>query len=647
MATGTNVLWVDDDPAVRDAAAPALERASDDVTVTVAATVSDARSQLDERADDVDCVVSGYDLPETNGLDFFETVRERHPGVAFILCPGSGSETIASDAIGAGVTDYVPKQEGRDRPDELATRITSAVPECEERSAIRTRSERELDRYRTLVQTVADPMYMLDDGGTITMVNDAMVALLGYERDWLLGRHISAVFDEEMVERGRKTLYGLLESDDRDRARFEFTFETRDGDRRTGEANLSPLRSDDGTYVGSVGVVRDITRHRERERDLSEYETIVETAPTKLFVLDADARIVWMNAKFAAGFEESRTDLLGTRFPTLIDRGYFDEQVTTQYVEEVRKLLSSEVDLDRAKYDVQFRTADGDERVYDVHTKLLPFEDGEFAGTIHAMRDITRRRRYQRELERQNERLEEFAGFVSHDLRNPLNVAQGSLALLEEGADGSHLEDLRWSLSRMAELVDDLLGLARHGTAVSEQEWVSLADVAADAWATVETGDARLEIETDRDLYADESCLRELFENLFRNAIEHGSTGSQDGGHPDAADADHMIVSVGPLPGPRDDRGEVDSGSDAPATDAGFYVADTGAGLPPDRESIFEFGHTTAADGTGLGLAIVEEIVTAHGWSIAARDARAGGARFEIEGVRTDETEMVIESPDA
>ncbi|ELY79302.1 multi-sensor signal transduction histidine kinase [Natrinema pellirubrum DSM 15624] len=87
-----------------------------------------------------------------------------------------------------------------------------------------------------------------------------------------------------------------------------------------------------------------------------------------------------------------------------------------------------------------------------------------------------------------------------------------------------------------------------------------------------------------------------------------------------------MTVTVGPL-----ERKPQSAGSgDRPD---GFYVEDTGPGLPTDRESLFEFGHTTAAEGTGFGLAIVEEIAEAHGWTVAACDGDDGGARFEFRDV--------------
>ncbi|QHS17695.1 PAS domain S-box protein [haloarchaeon 3A1-DGR] len=220
----------------------------------------------------------------------------------------------------------------------------------------------------------------------------------------------------------------------------------------------------------------------------------------------------------------------------------------------------------------------------------------------------------ERELAEQNARLEEFTSIVSHDLRNPLNVATGYLEIAREEAsadgnvDPTVLEQIDGALDRMNRLIEDLLTLARQGESIGETERVDLAAVAAAAWEHVDGPDATLSVETEATVEADPDRLQQLLENLFRNAVEHGPS-------------DVRIV-VGDLP-----------------DGAGFYVADDGPGIPePDRERVFESGYTTREDGTGFGLAIVAEIVEAHGWEIAATEGEAGGARFEITGVATAET---------
>jgi len=207
----------------------------------------------------------------------------------------------------------------------------------------------------------------------------------------------------------------------------------------------------------------------------------------------------------------------------------------------------------------------------------------------------------ERELARQNDRLEQFAGVASHDLRNPLNVAEGRLDLAREQCDSDHLDAARGALDRMETLIEDLLLLARQGRPIDEPEPVRLSTVVDRCWPMVATGGATLTVEDDVGFAADPDRLRQLLENLFRNAVEHGG--------------DDVTVTVGALPD-------------------GFYVADDGPGIPEgEREAVFDSGYSTASEGTGFGLSIVAEIVEAHGWTVDVTDSEAGGARFEIRGV--------------
>ena len=225
------------------------------------------------------------------------------------------------------------------------------------------------------------------------------------------------------------------------------------------------------------------------------------------------------------------------------------------------------------------------------------------ANVATALRQVERKRELrarENELVRQNERLQDFANIVSHDLRNPLNVADGYLELAREDVDSDHLEEVAAALERMDALIEDVLTLARSGNDLEELRPVDLRDILEAGWRNVTTHRADLVVETDATVTADRSRLQQLLENLFRNAVEHGG-------------ADVTIV-VGNL-----------------SSTTGFYVADDGAGIPEgDREDVFESGYSTHQNGTGFGLAIVREIVDLHGWEIDLTESEAGGARFEI-----------------
>ena len=204
------------------------------------------------------------------------------------------------------------------------------------------------------------------------------------------------------------------------------------------------------------------------------------------------------------------------------------------------------------------------------------------------------------DLERQNERQEKVVQVVSHDLRNPMNVVQGRLDLFRETGEMDHIETAQTSLDRMEDIIEDMLAMIREGRQVAEVERaeVDLASIADQSWSNVDTADASLEVESDCTLLADESRVQNLFENLFRNAVEHGGR--------------DVLIRVGRLPGKE-----------------GFFVEDTGRGLPADQP-VFEAGYSTSDSGTGLGLSIVQDIATAHGWEVTATEGADGGARFEF-----------------
>jgi len=220
------------------------------------------------------------------------------------------------------------------------------------------------------------------------------------------------------------------------------------------------------------------------------------------------------------------------------------------------------------------------------------------------------------QLETKNEKLTRFAEVVSHDLRNPLNVLEGWLETAEETGDPDAFERCNNAVDRMYTLIDDLLTLSRAGAVIDDRQPVNLQAVTQAAWATVDSPEATLSVETDRTVDADETRLQQLFENLFRNSVEHGSTSSR----PQADDAiehagDEVTITVG-------------------AVDGGFFVADDGPGIPEDeREDVLESGYSTSDDGTGFGLAIVSEIAEAHDWALRLTESSDGGARFEITGV--------------
>ena len=287
--------------------------------------------------------------------------------------------------------------------------------------------------------------------------------------------------------------------------------------------------------------------------------------------------------------------------------------------------------------DVTYRLTVGDESEW-VHERGARDESGDVVGYLFVADDRVQRRK---QLERQRERLEEFASVVSHDLRNPLSVAVGNIELArdfetEEAAE--RLDRAHDALGYMDDLISDLLALAREGRTVEETSTTDLRSVVARAWRTIgaPNGVALVIAEPLPSVECDRNRLRQALENLFRNAVEHGA--------PDGVSVDDVDRTAG---GPVDDAGAATFGGDGASSESdpslrvfvgrlpdGFYVADDGVGIDPaKRDSVFDPGHSTDSDGTGFGLPIVERVAEAHGWEVSVTESRTGGARFEFTGV--------------
>lgn len=287
--------------------------------------------------------------------------------------------------------------------------------------------------------------------------------------------------------------------------------------------------------------------------------------------------------------------------------GYDSDSMLGESLNEF--IVPPEADTEATRFDQ--RTADGKYNS-GVVTRLtadgprdflyrgIPYErDGrEFGFAIYT--DITERNKRKQQLQQQKQRLEQFAEVISHDIRNPLNVAKGRAEMLDQ----EHAEVITTNLSRIDDIIDDVLTVVWTGQPVDGVADVTVSAIADQCWRHVETNTATLTIADEAIIRADPDRFKQLLENLFRNAVEHGG--------------EDVTVTVGTV------------------ASGGLFIADDGTGIPPeDREEVFNRGYSTATDGTGLGLSIVQGICDAHGWNVAVTTSKAGGARFEITDIRT------------
>lgn len=375
---------------------------------------------------------------------------------------------------------------------------------------------------------------------------------------------------------------------------------------------------------------------------MSSIESVVtagfDALPAHVAILDEDGVIVYTNDSWDAfGDAQGLTDgsgSAGANYLEVCDDCRDEDAVAT--ARGIRDVIAARRTSFSHEYPCHTPEA---ERWFAMEATAFPRGDDRYALVMHV--DVTDRRALESRSSEQADRLESFATVLSHDLRNPLAVALahaqtieagGAGAAVEGGArDGSHA-DLVSALERMETILDDALVLVTTDD-VDRVEAIHLSAVAEEAWSYVPSDRARLAVAGSIAFRADRSRLSHLFENLFRNAIEHGT--ADDGAESSATPTDGgcpLTVEVGPLV--TTDEGSV--ADDGSGRVDGFYVEDDGRGIPPDvRDRVFESGFTTAAEGSGFGLAIVTRVARAHDWTVSVTTGRSGGARFEFRNVAT------------
>jgi len=187
---GVRILYVDDNAEYADLTKTFLERDHEEFTVVTETNAVEAFRRLHD--DSFDCVVSDYQMPTTDGLEFLELVREEFPDLPFILFTGAGDESLASEAIAAGVTDYVRKHGGTDRYEVLANRIDNAV----ERYRAQQRFWDTLSWYRRLVEQDLVGVFVVQNREFV-YVNGRFAGLVGYDREELVGTRARRVVEAE------------------------------------------------------------------------------------------------------------------------------------------------------------------------------------------------------------------------------------------------------------------------------------------------------------------------------------------------------------------------------------------------------------------------------------------------------------------
>ncbi|RAW47119.1 histidine kinase [Halorubrum sp. 48-1-W] len=486
------VLHVDDDPGLAELVATFLEREDDRLEVR---TEHDAEAGLSTlTATEVDCVVSDYDLPGCDGIEFLRAVREGHPNLPFVLFTGKGSEEVASEAISAGVTDYLQKSGGTEQYTLLANRIRNAVDATRAHELLAERTR----RLETLIENLPGMIYRCRNEPTWPMetVEGETESLTGYAADVLERNEVMWAEDVIHPDDRENTWAAVQEALETD-GTFEITYRIHTkGDRTKWVWERGRAVYDDGDLEALEGFITDITDRKERERQLerttTRLEALFENSPDMINVHDVEGTILDANPRLCAETGYDASELVGMKVWEL------DPHLEP---DEVRGIWAG-MDLDdRLELEREFERRDGSTFPVRVHLRRLDI-DGKKRFLVSS-RNVAERRRRDRKLQELRERtqrlnytrtVEETTQLATEAADDIIGAPLTGVHLLNAG--GTRLE-LSAFAEGVAELFDELPAYDRDAPpgsranlvweAFRESELVHLREASSSSRLTEET----------------------------------------------------------------------------------------------------------------------------------------------------------------
>jgi PAS domain S-box-containing protein len=596
-ASVIRVLHVDDDPYILDVSKELLKLEAH-FEIDTAYSVDEAFRKLAQKS--YDAVISDYIMPQKDGLQFLQELREKNNNIPFFIFTGKSKEEVAIKALNLGADRYFNRIGNSET---LYCELAHAINQVVDRRSAQIELVKKAAKLNSILEASPEAITITDLDGNIVECNQATVDLYcAQSKKELIGKNsfefIAKIDNKTAIQILKKTIKeGSMKT-------VEYTLLTLSGVEFQGELSASVVKDTIGKPENLVTITRNITERKKTEADLRRLATIVTDSNDAITVLDIDGRIIAWNKVAERTYGYRKNEAIGLDVFKIIPEDKKQEMLDAIGTIKVNKNSQSFETKRLAK----------DRRVLDVNLTItrLVDDEGKIVAFATTERDITEKKRL-KEKARISEKLAilgQVTSSVAHEIRNPLGVIRNAVYYLnlklKDTSDekvAKHLKIMERSINSADSIISDLLDIGRSKIGPFESTWLD---------TILESSFARLIIPKNIEvikkldkipkLLIDPERIQRLFLNIIQNAFAAMPQGGK------------LTVRLSM------------SGDFAEIS-----FQDSGEGiLEENLQKLFTPLFTTKAKGLGLGLVICKQIVEAHHGEIKISNNAGEGALVVI-----------------
>ena len=537
-----------------------------------------------------------------------------------------------------------------DTPDHRLLEILSHVGTQLGRVSTRTRAEESLrqseERYRTIIEEMADSYWETDLTGRLTFFNDRLVQLHERSRQDLLNLSFKAYMDEANADTVMRLFLQVYQTGEPVKG-LTYEIIRPDSTRLHVDSSVSLVRDETGTPIGFRGILRDVTERIQAQEALRQSEErhrmIIEEMADSYWEMDLTGHFTFFNNRVMIEQGRTREELLSLNNST--NRPHIDDENQQKAFQALRRVFVTGEALRGVTYELI--RGDGQRYMIESTISLIKDADGTPIGFRGISRDVTKRIAAEKELQKAKEAAEaanqaksEFLANMSHEIRTPMNGILGMTELTLDtelsGDQREYLSLVKSSAEALLALINDILDFSKIEAGKFELDPISfhLRDSLDDTMKTLalRAHQKGLELacqvaaDVPDALIGDPSRLRQIVINLVGNAIKFTEQGE-------------VVLQVSVEEQTNDDL------------ILHFAISDTGIGIPAEKQAVI-FEAFSQADnsttrrygGTGLGLTISARLVALMKGQVWVKSAPGLGSTFHFTTRLAKQTDAPIVS---